>query len=66
MKVKIHLPYSVFLWFGSLLLWKHQKLFKKINSSEAELDLKISIFGTRHVMSFVPITSYRKEIETRA
>ena len=38
------------------------KIVQKINSSEAELDLKMSIFGTRHVMSFVHITSYREEI----
>ena len=50
-----------FLWFASLSLWKHQKLFKK-KSGEAELDLKVSIFGTRHAMSFMPITSYRREI----
>ena len=48
------------------LVMEAPKNIQKINSSEAELDLKMSIFGTRHVMSFVPITSYRKEIETRA
>ena len=51
----------VFMDWVSLVM-EHQKLLKKVNSSEAELDLKISIFGTRCVMSFVPITSYRNEI----
>ena len=37
---------------------------KKINFSEAELDLKISVFGLRHVTSFVSIIFNRKEIST--
>ena len=44
------------------LVMETPKIVKKRNPSEAELDLKISIFGTKHVMSFALITSYRKEI----
>ena len=42
------------------LVMETTKIVRKINSSEAELDLNSSIFGTRRVTSVVPITFYRK------